>query len=92
MITNRKEDLVADSVSQMQDIIKQFIETSIRGSYYDKALECLKALRRGCTSEFEEIEAPTFNTFLVDLKEKCFNSDQHSFWKLLIQKGITLIT
>lgn len=59
----------------MQAVIEQFIEISIRGSFFEKAIDCLKALRRGCTSEFEEMEATQFNKFLFKIKDKCLKSD-----------------
>ncbi|KAL4491899.1 hypothetical protein ABPG72_006154 [Tetrahymena utriculariae] len=92
MMTNKREDLVSDAISQIQGMISQLIETSIRGSYYDKALECIKAFRKGCTSEYEQLEAPKFNHFLNTFKDKLLKSDQKGFWKMLIQQGITLIT
>lgn len=54
----------------MKTVIFSLIETSIRGSFYEKAIECIKALRKGCTNEYEEVEAPEFNKFLYSLKQK----------------------
>ena len=93
MLQNKKEDLVNHAIQEMQELIYTLVETSIRGSFFDKALKCLKALRRGCTSEFEKLEAPKFNKFLYSLKDRFLKSkDNRTFWKLIIEQGISLIT
>jgi hypothetical protein len=45
----------------MKEIIIRFIEESIKGSHYDKALQCLQELRKGC---IKEDEAQFFNDFI----------------------------
>ena len=59
MITDRKEDLVQPAIEQMEKMIKRFIESSMGGDLFDKALQCLQALREGCA---KEDEAESFNT------------------------------
>jgi hypothetical protein len=41
MITDRKEDLVQLALGQMEKMIKRFIDHSMSGDLFDKALECL---------------------------------------------------
>ena len=42
------------------------ISSSVGGSTYGKALECLDALRDGCVNEGE---ADMYNTFLINFKK-----------------------
>jgi ATP-dependent DNA helicase 2 subunit 2 len=60
MITDRKNDLVKSALEQMEKLIKRFIDSSMSGDLFDKALQCLEAMRDGCV---KEDEAETFNTF-----------------------------
>lgn len=56
---------------------------------YDKAFECLKAMRETCV---KEDEAVTFNIFLHEFKKE-FSSGQHQpFFQRLINERISLIT
>lgn len=41
MITDRKEDLVQLALEQMEKMIRRFIDHSMSGDLFDKALECL---------------------------------------------------
>ncbi len=51
MITDRKNDLVNTAVDQMGKMIKRFIDSSMNGDLFDKALQCLVAMREGCVKE-----------------------------------------
>jgi ATP-dependent DNA helicase 2 subunit 2 len=89
MIEYKSEDLVDKAVKQMKSIIIDIVKASLSGSHFAKALECMKALRRGCVVE-EEPES--FNDFMnrikkLTLKEKTF----YSFFKSLKENGIKLI-
>lgn len=50
----------------MQDRIIEIISSSVEGSNFGKALECLNALRDGCVSEEEP---DLYNTFLINFKK-----------------------
>ena len=65
MITDRKEDLVLTALEQMEKMIKRFIDSSMNGDLFDKAIECLKAMREG---SIKEDEAETFNNLAKQLK------------------------
>ena len=86
MINEKREDLVISAMNQMQKIIVRFIDESVKDSFHDKALECLKEMRKAAIQE-EEIEV--FNKFLNNLKDRYTMT---SFWALVIREGITLIT
>ena len=89
MATDRKKDRVMEAITQMKDMIVRFVKDSLHGDTYDKALECLAALRDVC---IKEDEAPEFNDFLYRIK-KDFQTGPHSeFFIRLIKKGIQLIT
>lgn len=51
----------------MEKMIKRYIESSMSGDLFDKALHCLQALREGCA---KEDEAESFNTLAKSLKSK----------------------
>lgn len=57
---------------------------------YQKALQCLKELRKVCKLE-EEVQ--NFNNYLKEIKDKFgkIDSPHVKFWKLVVEDGITLI-
>ena len=90
MMTFRGKDLVDKAVMQMKSIILDIVKGSLSGSHFAKALECIKALRRGCITEDEP---KAFNTFMnqikkISQKEKSF----FSFFRSLKENGINLIS
>jgi len=50
----------------MKDIILRFINESLMGSFYTKALDCLLVLQESC---IKDEEPEVFNLFLKDLKK-----------------------
>ena len=78
MITEKKEDLVDLAISQMIAIIKRFVEDSIKGNFYGKAIECLEVLRKGCISEDEP---KAFNEFFENIKNLYSKGKHILFWK-----------
>ena len=82
MIEYRREDLTDSAVEQMKRVIVELLDDS-----YDRAVECLSTLRRGCV---QEDEGETFNEFIVELKGMAM--EQHMmFWTGIVQRGLTLI-
>ncbi len=67
-------------MKQMQNIIIKFLQESFKGSYYIKALDCVKTLRDASISEEEP---KLFNKFLEDLKNSYPNDKYRDFWKLV---------
>ena len=61
MINDREEDRVEDALKQMKAIILEFIKHSIQGDIYEKAIECLKSMRKAWK---ENDEPQPFNDFL----------------------------
>ena len=53
MISDRKVDRVSDAITQMQNLIERFVKNSLKGDLYQKAIECLQALRESCIKEDE---------------------------------------
>ncbi|CAD8095017.1 unnamed protein product [Paramecium primaurelia] len=86
MITEKRIDLVDTALQQIQKVVIQLVDQSLKGSFYPKALECLKEMRKACITEDE---APVFNKYLHVLKEKY---SQLVFWAQIVQQGITLIS
>lgn len=88
MINEKTEDLTSSAIKQMSELIMKFIEESFQGNLYDKALDCLKELRKGCV---QEDEAPEFNDFLQNVKDRFCNGKHAKFWQKVISHGLTLI-
>jgi hypothetical protein len=45
MVSDRKVDKVDIAIDQMKKIIERFVNNSLNGDLFEKALECLEALR-----------------------------------------------
>jgi len=91
MLLRRDVDLVITAIDQMQRIIIKIIEDSIQNQFYQKAIECLMALRRGCVIE---AESEKFNTFLRTIKSQydAPGKKRQDFWEFIKLKKISLIT
>ena len=89
MINNKNEDLTVSAMNLMIDMINKFIRESFKGSYYIKAIDCIKAFRDVAN---DEDEVDLFNEFLTKLKEQ-FPKDQFlDFWLLFCDNKIMLIS
>jgi len=89
MVSDRKVDRVADALEQMKQMIKRFVLNSLNGDLYDKALECLRAMRDTCVTEDE---GQKFNMFMDQLKVQFSKGTNKDFFKLIQQAKLTLIT
>ena len=89
MIGNKTEDLTVLAIDLMKKMIERFILDSFKGSYYIRAIECIKALRDAAN---DEDEVDLFNTFLQDLKTKYPKDQFLDFWLLFTDNNITLIS
>ena len=89
MIDNKNEDLAEKAMELMSDMIRKLIRESFKGSYYIKAIECIKAFRDAAN---DEDEVDLFNSFLNDLKEKFPKEQYMDFWILFCDNKITLIS
>ncbi len=91
MIANKEEDLVKSAFSQMQNVIESYVQSSYKGAYHKKAIECIQVLR---DSAIDEDEADSFNQFMIKLLERYpkENSEHSAFWDLVISCNLTLIS
>ncbi|XP_031113355.1 ATP-dependent DNA helicase 2 subunit KU80 [Ipomoea triloba] len=90
MISRRDSpEWVNKAIQEMKNKIFYLVESSHEGDTYQKALECLVALRNGCIVEQEPKQ---FNDLLHNLYASCKEKDLGSFCKQLESHGITLIT
>ena len=89
MIDNKNEDLAVRAMELMSDMIYKLIRESFKGSYYIKAIDCIKAFRDAAN---DEDEVDLFNNFLNDLKEKFPKEQYMDFWILFCDNKITLIS
>lgn len=89
MINDRHVDRVSEAICKMKNIIRRFIQESLKDSTYDQALECLNTLRESCTKEDEPTE---FNEFLKELKKKYSKGKNAKIWEMIREKKVKLIT
>ena len=89
MIDNKNEDLVEKAMELMSDMILKLIRESFKGSYYIKAIDCIKSFRDAAN---DEDEVDLFNNFLNDLLEKFPKEKYMDFWILFCDNKITLIS
>lgn len=88
MIGRRDEDLVGAAIEQMCARITQLVTDSFRDAYFNKALECLVALREACV---REEESANFNAYLLESKGR-WGDGRSDFWPLVVSKEVTLIS
>jgi ATP-dependent DNA helicase 2 subunit 2 len=89
MINYKYEDLTVKAINQMKDMIVKFILESFKGSYYIKALDCLKTLREACV---DEDEVDIFNDYMKELKHTFPKEKLLDFWKLIYDNRVSLIS
>ncbi|XP_057501213.1 ATP-dependent DNA helicase 2 subunit KU80 isoform X1 [Actinidia eriantha] len=80
---------VNKAIKDMKNKIFDLVEDSCEGDTYQKALECLVSLRKGCILEQEPKQ---FNDFLRHLCKFCQEKDLNTFCDFLASKGVTLVT
>ncbi|KXZ56179.1 hypothetical protein GPECTOR_1g154 [Gonium pectorale] len=79
-------DSAGEAMSQMPALVRELVGRSIGDQLYDKAAQCVTALRAGCLATGR---AGAFNSFLRDMAERC---DRPTFLSRLAAKGLTLIS
>ncbi|GAM18435.1 hypothetical protein SAMD00019534_016100 [Acytostelium subglobosum LB1] len=89
MLARRDVDLVDKAVALMKQRIVQLVNDSLKDQFYQKALDCVVELRKGCIKESESEE---FNTFLGELRDYYEGKRRDDFWQLLRVQSITLIS
>jgi len=89
MLNYKYKDLTVDALEQMKEIIIKFIVESFKGSYYTRALDCIKVLRDAC---LDEDEIDIFNIFLNKLRINFPKEKFMDFWKLFIDNRIMMIS
>lgn len=82
-------DWINKAINGMKSKIFNLLEDSYEGDTYQKALEYIVALRKGCILEQEP---KLFNDFLGDLVKFCSEKYLKGFIEFLASKEITLIT
>lgn len=80
---------VSKALQSMKDKILNLVEKSIEGNTYQKALECLVALRKGCILEQEPKQ---FNDLLHHLNKVCQEKRLYSFSDLMASNNVMLIS
>jgi len=89
MIQRRDVDLVNEAIDGMKKVILQLVNESILDQLYQKSIDSILALRRGC---IQENETSQFNQFLKDMRKSFQGKRKDDFWSLIKDNGITLIS
>ncbi|KAK1394041.1 ATP-dependent DNA helicase 2 subunit KU80 [Heracleum sosnowskyi] len=89
MLRRDGTEWVNKAITDMKSIIWELIEDSFEGDNFQKVLECLIALRKGCILEQEPKQ---FNDFLLKLCKFCTEKDLASFTEFLASKNFMLIS
>jgi ATP-dependent DNA helicase 2 subunit 2 len=89
MFQRKDVDLVDKAIDEMGKVVFKLIQDSIEDQYYEKSLNCIKELRKGCIDE-EEIEK--FNEFIRKVKTTYSGGRKNDFWELIQKEKISLIT
>ncbi|XP_008438156.2 ATP-dependent DNA helicase 2 subunit KU80 [Cucumis melo] len=80
---------ISKAINGMKSKIFDLIENSSDGDSYTKAIEYLRALRKGCIIEQEPKQ---FNDFLRHLRNFCPEKNLHTFCEFLASQQISLIS
>ncbi|KAI3982627.1 hypothetical protein MKX01_031366 [Papaver californicum] len=90
MMTRKgRADWVDKAIKDMKNLIFDLVENSYEGNTYQKAMNCLLALRKGCILEQEPKQ---FNDFLRHLCKFCSDKYLSSFCNFLASKRMKLIS
>ncbi|RZC73221.1 hypothetical protein C5167_048703 [Papaver somniferum] len=90
MMTRKgRADWVDKAIKDMKNLIFDLVENSYEGNTYQKAVDCLVALRKGCILEQEPKQ---FNDFLRHLCKFCSEKYLSSFCNFLASQQMRLIS
>ncbi|KAF5189380.1 Atp-dependent dna helicase 2 subunit ku80 [Thalictrum thalictroides] len=90
MMARRDSKIWVDiAIKDMNNLVLDLVENSQNGNTYDKVVDCLVALRKGCLLEQEPKQ---FNDSLRHIVKFCQEKSLTSFCELLASKHVTLIT
>ena len=73
----------------MKAMILEFVRNSTQGDMYEKALQCLKAMRKACK---DNDEPDKFNEFLHDLKRRYSIGIHKEFYTSIRNERVGLVT
>jgi len=83
MINDRTRDRVSEALTQLQTMTERFVKNSLKGDLFDKAIECMIAMREAC---IREDEAQRWNEWLREKVKKAFRTGSYKgFYELVKQ-------
>ena len=85
MMKRRDIDLVDSAIQQMQKVIFQIVDDSLGNQFYQKAIDSILSLRKGC---IEEEESSQFNAFILQCKQFYQNKRKNDFFVLMQKNSI----
>ncbi len=88
MISRRDVDLVDKAIEGLRKRTIDMVSDSYLDQLYPKAIECVKVLREGC---IKEEESEQFNRFLREARALFEGKRRDDFWKLIVNRKISLI-
>eukprot|EP00795_Rhopilema_esculentum_P011242 gene11242-21431_t len=89
LLHNSNSSTFREVSQQLAKRILQLVNDSFLDQYYQKALDCLKALRQ---ESLQGGEIDIFNELLQKIKESMKGKRRNDFWELIITERIGLIT
>jgi ATP-dependent DNA helicase 2 subunit 2 len=90
MINRRDFDMVYKPIDEIQADAYKLLRDSIADQYYQKAFDCVQALRKGC---IKEEEADKFNTFMKRIKTQFSTGKRKDFWEgFIVRNSVSLIS
>lgn len=88
MLVDADDTLATKAIEEIIDRIEAFVGPAGGEDYFEKAVACVLALRKGC---IQKKKSDRFNTFLKKLKGE--SGGKEGFWESqLLPKEVTLIT
>ena len=96
-MTNPLDDFAAmwndhpeKAFKEMSAVIVQLVDQSVRGHLHDKAVVCLRQLRKDCK---QDDDWEPINDFLRELRGRhgTAGKPNHAFWEKVVEAGVTLI-
>lgn len=88
MCARRDVDKVVDALLQIERVARKLIDESVGGHLYDKALECLAAMREVC---IQQSETDHWNGVIATFRANFQGQLRHDFWMKIKGARLTLI-
>ncbi|XP_074656219.1 X-ray repair cross-complementing protein 5-like isoform X2 [Tubulanus polymorphus] len=89
LIGQKDQDNFTEACKMMQKQIIQIVLSSFGSQSYQKAFDCVRALREQCA---KNSEVDFFNRFLREMKDTMADKNRKDFWDKIVSDKLTLIS